>query len=218
MWELLLASENMAFSTALAIMLLIGILEGTASLIGAGSSSFFDSLIPDLDAGTADFGGSTGRFLVWLRIGQVPVLVILILFLTSFGLTGLMLQAAVASLFGSFLPGWLAAIPVLVLSFFLTRFLGGLLHRIIPKDETLAVSRASLIGRVAVITLGTASRGNPAEAKTKDIYGRMHYFLVEPDRDEDVFSTGNEVLIVSLTNHIYRAIPNPSTHLSHSIH
>ncbi|MDY0162838.1 YqiJ family protein [Desulfobotulus sp.] len=214
MWEPLLATENLLFSIPLALMLFIGILEGLAAIGGMSGSSVLDGLLPDADAGHVDTG--LGKLLGWLRIREVPVLMLLVIFLACFGTLGLFFQAGLKSLTGHYLPAWLPGLPVLILSLFLTRFFGGILRRILPKDETRAVSRTSLIGKVAVVTLGTASKGHPAEAKARDEHGQTHYFLVEPDNESDVFQTGDAVLLVSLNDHLYRAIPNPSSLLSHS--
>lgn len=212
MWEHLASTENLLFSLSLALMLFIGILEGLAALGGMSGSSVLDSFLPDADVGHVDTG--LGKLLGWLRIREVPVLMLLVLFLASFGTLGLFFQSGLRSLTGHYLPGWIPAIPVLFLSLGLTRFFGGILRRILPKDETRAVSRTSLIGKVAVITLGTASKGQPAEAKTRDEHGQTHYFLVEPDNADAVFNMGEEVLLVSMQDHIYKAIANPSPLLS----
>ncbi|TWI71160.1 uncharacterized protein DUF1449 [Desulfobotulus alkaliphilus] len=214
MWELLTVSENLIFTTALGIMLLIGLLEVLAMISGVGGSSVVDSLLPEINADAGGFDGSLGKFMGWLRIGKVPVLMLLVIFLASFGSAGLMFQAAFHSISGHYLPGWLPAIFVFFVSLWLTRFFGGFLHRILPKDETMAVARTSLVGQMALITLGTASKGSPAEGKAKDAHGKTHYFLVEPDAEDTVFKTGDAVLLVAMENHIYKAIRSPSPFLS----
>ncbi|TYT75464.1 YqiJ family protein [Desulfobotulus mexicanus] len=216
MWELLTVGENLIFTTALGIMLLIGLLEVLGMLSGMGGSSVIDGLLPEIDADAGGFDGSLGKFMGWLRIGKVPVLMLMVIFLASFGSTGLMFQTGFHSISGHYLPGWIPGIFVFFISIWLTRLFGGFLHRILPKDESLAVARTSLIGQVAVITLGTAGKGSPAEAKTKDAHGKTHYFLVEPDQDDEIFKTGDAVLLVSMENHIYKAISSPSPFLSDS--
>lgn len=220
MWDHFIASENMVFSVSLAVMILIAVLEGIATVLGAGASSGLDSMIHDLDLNIDhdipihDFDSSMSHFLGWLRIGQIPVLMLLIIALTSFGLLGLITQAVMKKTTGFYMQGWIAAIPVSVATLFMTRFCGGILHSIMPKDETTAISAESLVGRIAVITLGTARRGYPAEARTHDEHGQTHYFQVEPDCDDDTFSTGDEVLLISMKGHIYMAILNSNPYLT----
>ena len=187
MWQLMLASENLAFSIALTLMLMIAVLEGVAALFGAGVSSALDGLLPDSDmsahaeVGQIDTDTALSRFLGWLRIGEVPLLMLLVVFLLSFGLSGLLMQAAVQSWAGTLLSGWLAVPLAFAISMPCVRLLGGVLQVVLPKDETSAVTEDSLLGRIAVITLGVARAVYPAEAKVKDQHGYMNYVQVEPD-------------------------------------
>ena len=73
---------------------------------------------------------------------------------------------------------------------------------------TRAISRRSLIGRIATIALGTARQGEPAQARVRDRHGRAHYVMVLPDRADDVFEDGTEVLLVKQDGAAFRAIEN----------
>ncbi|MBI2381440.1 MAG: DUF1449 family protein [Gammaproteobacteria bacterium] len=222
MWELLTADENLAFSVALALMLLLAVLEGVFSLLGAGLSGLLEGLAPELgaelevhaEAGLPEAENSLTRVLGWLRVGQVPVLMLLVVLLTLFGLCGLGIQNLVQGLAGVYLPGWLAWLPALAAALPLTRLVGGWLHRAMPKDETTAVSADTLVGRIATITLGTARPGQPAEAKARDQHGQTHYFLVEPDGEGESFTAGTQVLLTEHRGTVYRAIVNPNPHLA----
>ncbi len=220
MLSLMLASENMAFSIALVLMLMIAVLEGVAALFGAGMSSALESLLPESDlsphteVGQIDADTALSRFLGWLRIGEVPLLMLLVIFLLSFGLLGLLLQALLHNLTGMLAPGWLAVPVVLALSLPLVRLGGGVLQAIMPRDETTAVTEDSLLGRIAVITLGTARAGYPAEARVRDQHGYSHYVQLEPDNTLDEFVRGTEVLLLSRQGAVYKGIVNPNPHLS----
>ena len=85
------------------------------------------------------------------------------------------------------------ASTLFMLSLPLLRFGGGVLQKVMPKDETTAVSEDSLIGRVAIITLGQARQGFPAEARVKDQHGYSHYIRLEPDSSDLSFAQGSEV-------------------------
>lgn len=132
MWDLFIASENLPFSIALTLMVGIAILEGVTTILGVAVSELVDAMVPEFDAdidvdldvdadadldlgvdGTdgADSVPALSQFLGWLRVGQVPVLILFILFLLSFGLGGMFTQSAVESLTGGYLPAWLASIP-----------------------------------------------------------------------------------------------------------
>ena len=90
--EFLLADNNFPFSVALMLMLIIALTEGVLTVIGAGMSEAIDSLLPDVEFdidGNISSGGVLTSFLGWIRFGQVPALVLLVIFLATFGLAGL---------------------------------------------------------------------------------------------------------------------------------
>lgn len=220
MLSLMLASENLAFSIALVLMIMIAVLEGLAALLGAGMSSALESLLPESDlsphteVGQVDADTALSRFLGWLRIGEVPLLMLLVIFLFSFGLSGLLLQGLLQALTGWLAPGWLAVPLVFVASLPLVRLGGGVLQAVMPRDETTAVTEDSLLGRIAVITLGTARQNYPAEARVKDQHGYTHYLQLEPDAEGDEFLQGTEVLLLSRQGAVYKGIKNINPHLS----
>ncbi len=222
----LFESANMPFTVALCMMMGIALLEGVTTLLGMGASDLIQSILPDFDIDAdididvdadvdADLGGvGSSSFLFnamgWLHIGRVPILVLVVLFLFSFGLAGLCVQSAIHSIAGVALPGFLASIPALIAAVFFVRIGGGLVAKVIPQDETEAVKEKSFIGRVGTITLGKAQYGKPAQAKLKDSYGQTHYVMVQPDSEDVIFQAGDLVLIVSGDSGSFFAIPNPS--------
>lgn len=206
-------AENLPFAAALLLLLAIGVLEGVLLFFGAGFASVLESLVPqvDLDGPPSPTGeGALSRLLGWLHIGRVPVLILLVVFLAAFGLIGLLMQGILHGVTGLLLPAWLAVAPAFLLSLPVVRVAGHGIAMIIPKDETEAVTESSFVGRVAVITLGTARQGGPAQAKLKDIHGYTHYVMVEPEAADETFATGTAVLLVSQQGAVFRAIVNPS--------
>ena len=205
MIDALLSPGNVAFTGAIAVMLLIATVEGVGVLIGASVSEHLQSLLPDTDANAgidvseAALGPFT-KALGWLRIGKIPVLMLLVAFLTIFGLGGIVLQGLVKGAFGSYLPSWIAVPVVSAGSLLLLRAVGGVLSRVIPMEETDAVTEDSFVGLVATITLGTARLGEPAQAKLRDAHGHTHYVMVEPDDPQDAFAASEEVLIIRRMN------------------
>lgn len=77
-------------------------------------------------------------------------------------------------------------------------------------DVTEVVSEDAFIGRVAMLTLGEARQGHPAQARLRDGWGQTHYVLVEPDEKESTFKQGDHVLLVRREGSVFRAIENPS--------
>lgn len=212
--EFLFSDGNYPFAVALVLMLIIAVLEGVLVVIGLGLSQLIDGLLPDVDLSADGEVPNMGlsRFLAWLRIGQVPVLIILVLLLMFFGLSGVLLQSLLMSAFGFMLPAIVAVIPALAVALPLTRLLTGLLGKVLLKDETEAVSSASFIGQVATITLGEARQGSPAEARFRDQFGTTHYLMVEPDGDE-TYRAGDSVLLVQQKGAVYLCIRPDNQHL-----
>ncbi|MCP4236269.1 MAG: YqiJ family protein [Aestuariibacter sp.] len=233
MFEFILATGNTPFAVALTVMFGIAILEGVTTLLGFAFSNVIDALIPefdmDIDAGfdadidatagstlehghSADLGANSAlsRLLGWLRVGRVPVLILLVVFLTGFGLTGLALQSFVHGITGSLLPGSIMSIPAFIIALPIVHLLGGVIGKIMPKDETDAVTEESLVGRVATITLGTARSGSPAEARVRDIHGTTHYVMVEPGSVNAEFHSGSSVLLLQKNGAIFKGIVNPN--------
>ncbi len=202
MIELLLDTANFPFTIALGLMLVIAFLEGICALLGAGVSSALHQFLPEMDVDGAfempDVAHPTalGRILSWIHVGRLPVLVVLVLFLMCFGLVGLLVQDLARQLTGGFIPAFVASAIAFLATLPVVRCSVKGLSRIIPADESMAVSRTSFIGQVAKVTLGTAKRGTPTQAKLKDRFGKTHYILMEPDEEHGCFSQGDKVLIV----------------------
>lgn len=177
-------------------------------LIGFSMTHFHDG---------ADFDqpeGFMGDVLGWLHFGKVPLLVIIVIFLTTFALAGFIVQLAARGLTGLFLPVPVPVVLALVVGVFGVRVFGGALSKIIPRDETTAVPDASLVGRVGTIVIGTARAGKPAEARIRDEHGASHYVMVEPEEADQAFEAGSSVLLVRhLSGRRFQAIHNPKPEL-----
>jgi hypothetical protein len=231
MLDFLTAPANLPFAVSLGVMLVIALLEGVTTVLGAGASALLESVMPDFDAdvgmdvaaGAGADGAASGAAeahltaghgpltsaLGWLRIGELPVLILLVVLLTTFGLAGLGVQMASVELTGRLVPGSLAWLPALAVGLPIFRFTSGWLARLLPKDETTAVSQATFIGRVAVIVRGTARSGEPAEARLRDEHGRTHYVLVEPHAPDETFQAGAPVLLVAIGRARFKVVRPP---------
>jgi Inner membrane protein YqiJ, N-terminal/Inner membrane protein YqiJ, OB-fold len=200
----LLSAPNAPFLVAVALMIVIGALEGLSLIVGTGLSHHLDHLFgAHLDV---DHPGVLG----WLHIGRAPILVLLVIFLMAFAISGLVLQWALNGVTGYPLPAWIASIFAAACALPVVRGLGGLIARAIPRDETTAVSEDSFVGRVARLTGESASEGRPAQAKLTDEHGQSHYFLVEPDAADVTFARGETILVVRrASSSLFKAIRNP---------
>ncbi len=210
-WDLLTHPSNIVFGISLALCLFIGVLELILLLLG-GSSSFIDQFLPDslIDVDHADVSiehtdGSFTQFLEWLYLGKVPLLIWLIIFLTIYALTGLIVQDIFFHLTEHDLSAWIISPICLFLCMPMVRASAALIAKIIPKDETTAIHSDDLVGRTAQIILGEAKPNSPAQAKVKDQFGQTHYVLVEPELDI-VFHQGQDVILTQRTKIGFQAI------------
>jgi membrane protein implicated in regulation of membrane protease activity len=188
MLEIFAAPANLPFSVALLVMLLIGAVEA----VGLGASAV------DLDIG-ADAPG--GDLLGWLGVGKVPLLMVLVVFLAVFGLAGLAIQQLAGPL-----SLWIAAPAAAAAALPLTGLGARGLARVMPQDETTAVSLDTLVGRRGTITIGTARRGSPAQARVRDIHGQVHYVMVEPYDDAHSIGEGETVRLDRRDGNIFIAL------------
>lgn len=202
----LTAPETWPFGAALAVMVGLSIVEGAGLMLSHSPSHALESLLPDFPDGIE---GSLG----WLHIGKVPLLVLFILFLAGFTVSGYVIQSVAYGVSGGLLPAWLASIPAALAGVSTVSGVGGLLAKIIPKDESSAVSEQTLIGRSATVISGTARAGLAAEAKVRDAYGRAHYVMVEPDLPDQTFPEGSDIVLVRKIGARFKCIRNPHPEL-----
>lgn len=199
MLEFLLAPENLPFAVALLLMLMIGAVEA----IGLGASAAHLDVHAD---GDADLLG-------WLGVGQVPLLMLIVVLLALFGLIGISLQQLAAGLLGAPLSPWLAAPIAFLASLPLLGISARALARIMPGDETTAVSLDTLIAKRATVTVGTARRGSPARAQVRDVHGQTHYVMIEPNGDDQSIAEGETVLLVRREGDLFIGLAEGDAHL-----
>jgi membrane protein implicated in regulation of membrane protease activity len=211
MWELFVHSYNLIFSLALCIMLLIGLLEIVLLVIGGGSQGFLEQFLPEgLEHGQVEVSLDKPQSLTvytfdWLGIGRLPLLIWLVVFLTTFALFGYIIQGILYSSIGYMITPWLIAPISLMFSAPILHWSSRALVRLMPRDETTAIYSDELIGRTATIILGTAKRNSPAQARVKDQHGQTHYVMVEPETDES-YIQGQDVVLTQKTNVGFQAI------------
>ena len=110
MWQIINTPETLIFGVALAMMLLLGLVECALWMMGA-SSDWLHSFLPDSlgelgdvhspdVAMDLDSAGTFLRFLSWLYLGRLPVLIWLVVFLSVFGTLGSGVQAALYGMLG----------------------------------------------------------------------------------------------------------------------
>lgn len=221
---------NAPFTIALLVMFGLAAVELASLLIGFSVNDAIDNFVVphshiDVPQGDVPQGldtivdgpGVLARFLSWLYVGKVPVLMVLIVLLTVFGLAGLIAQGIVHSLTGALAPAIIAAPLVLIAVLPIVRACAAGIHRIMPADETSAVNPSSFVGRTAFITNGVARTGLPADARLLDQFGTEHHVLVEPEDVGQSFAAGQVVLLVRQSGSgRFAVIANPNDALTDS--
>ncbi len=159
-------------------------------MILGGINNAFDGILPDKDIDlSTDIDGFS--LTDYLCIGKIPLLMWLVVFLVSYGLSGIILQMIFH------LNVYIAGIIVLFVSIIPTRYVSLFLHKIMPQDETTALSHDDFIGYTATIILGKSSKNHPAEASFIDKFNQKHYIMVEPENDDELYFQGDVVIITA---------------------
>lgn len=200
MWSFVCLSQNLPFTIAIVIVILVAFLEIIGLVLGSGFTPLLESLFSSVEISALD------KFSAWLKISQLPILVWIILFLTTFGLIGLSLQMGLNAYTGTILP----ALPMSVLSFIITlpivRVCAGALEKLLTHNESTAIALDDLIGSIAIVTLGTATHTQPTSAKVKDAFGHTHYILLAPLSPTQTLVEKDAVLITKRVNNMYLGI------------
>ncbi len=184
----LLEPYNMPFAIALGLMLVLFVIQ----LLG-----FLDiDLDLDTDADAEISAGPIEGLLTLLGLGRIPLTVWLVIFLLLFAGIGVGVQEFAANLTGGPLDAWLAGLIAAGAAVPVTGVLARPVGRILPQDETTAVSTETLLGRRARITEGVARNGSPARAQVRDVHGQSHYVMVEPHEEASEFHAGDEIILV----------------------
>lgn len=145
----------------------------------------------DIDADADADGGALGSALAALGVGQVPLMLVLMAFLGSFGATGLLANTALTNLLGGYpsaalIPALLAAA---LLGLILTGQISRLLGRLTPRSST-ATRLDQLIGRAGVVVSPSVSPSY-GRVQVRDGFGTLHtvYAVIDsgeplPERSE----------------------------------
>jgi hypothetical protein len=201
------AAETWPFVVATVLLLLITAAEGLALLAGVSVFHWLDHWLPGISHAEQ---GALDKGLGWLHVGRVPVLALLVIFLAAFAMTGFALNMVAHRLLGLWVPVWLSIPVAAVAGLPIVRILGAGIGRLVPSDESFAVTLDSLVGRVATVLGGTARNGYPAEAKVLNQHGQTLYVMVEPDAADAIFEAGASVLLVrQIAGTRFSGIANP---------
>ena len=203
--DILLAPDVRPFAIAAAIMVTLGVIEMLTTLVGF---SFGQFLGQDASVDTGSHHGLDGLFL-WINAGRLPLLMLIILALGIFSIEGFLLQG-IAHMIGTTVPVAIAAVAAAAGSLPVIRSTSRGLARIIPRDETYAVSDADFVGKVALVSVGPLDQGLPGRVRLKDVFGNWHTVAARASLDSETLPVGASVLLVDRDAKSFIAISAPA--------
>lgn len=196
------SSQNAAFVWALVILTILSLVIVLGTLLGAIQLPEADA---DLEVDWESEGLAAG-LLEYFGVAAMPLSIFVLVGTCSFFVTGYAIQMVALNLRGTFLPGWIAIFPALIVTLILCRLSGKVFARSKLKLHTTAVASSSFLYRLVVIQQGTAKQGLAAEAKVVDEHGQTHYVLVEPRDPNESFPQGSEVVLVEQVGSRFLAV------------
>lgn len=227
-FDFLSAPENRPFAIALGIFGGLLLIEIVTLFVGIPTSAKVDAMLdlhtpdahvpdvhgPDHDAHTgldaAHEPGLFGTAWDWLNAGRVPLLVLLMIMLATFGSIGYMIEGIAHSLIG-WLPTWIVGIGAFILMMPLTRKASLVVSKIVPRDESYAVNAEGLVGRIGMIVTGPLKAGTIARVKVKDAHGNHHFPWVRTNDPNLTLGDGEHVLLVEQAGNDYLAVAADKT-------
>ena len=203
--DILLAPDVRPFAVAAAIMLALGIIELLTSLVGLSIGELVGKDIALDGHGHNIFGGA----FLWINSGRLPLLILLVLALGVFSIEGFLLQG-IAHAIGTAVPVSIAVLAAIAGSIPVIRTASRGIARIIPRDETYAVSDADFVGKVAVVAIGPLDQGLPGRVRLKDVFGNWHSVPARASPDSKALPVGASVLLVDRDAKSFIAITAPA--------
>jgi len=203
--DILLAPDVRPFAISAAIMLTLGGIELLTMIVGFSISELIGK---DFALETESHSAIGGLFL-WINAGRLPLLILMILALGMFAITGFLLQAIAHSV-GTAVPVALAALAAAAISLPAIRVTSRGIARIIPRDETYAVEEADFVGHVGEVSIGPLDQGLPGKVRLKDVFGNWHSVAARASPESTPLPVGASVLLVDRDARCFIAISAPA--------
>ena len=203
--DILMAPDVRPFTIAAAIMGALGAIELLTTLVGFS----IGELVGQDVAVEADNHDGIGGLFLWVNAGRVPLLILIILALGIFAIEGFLLQG-IAHVVGTAMPVSVASLLAFAGSIPVIRTTSRGIARIIPRDETYAVSDDDFVGKVAVVAVGPLDQGLPGRVRLKDVFGNWHTVSARAGPDSDALPVGASVLLVDRDAKSFIAITAPA--------
>jgi hypothetical protein len=208
--DILLAPDVRPFAVAAAIMAVVGAIELLTTLVGFSISELVGNDVTVESDGHDALGG----LFLWINAGRLPLLIFIVLALGVFSIEGFLLQGIAHGL-GMTLPAWIAGLAALAGTMPVVRTTSRGIARIIPRDETYAVSDADFVGKVATVSIGPLDQGLPGRVRLKDVFGNWHTVPARASPSSEALPVGASVLLVDRDARSFVAITAPADLIEH---
>jgi hypothetical protein len=208
--DILLAPDVRPFAVAAAIMAAVGAIELLTTLVGFS----IGELVGNDVTVESDGHDALGGLFLWINAGRLPLLIFIVLALGVFSIEGFALQGIAHGL-GIMLPAWIAALAAFAGTMPVVRTASRGIARIIPRDETYAVSDADFVGKVATVSIGPLDQGLPGRVRLKDVFGNWHTVPARADPSSQALAVGASVLLVDRDARSFVAIAAPADLIEH---
>lgn len=185
----------------------LGIVELVSVLLGVSASGLLDDSFSYHAPGDTE-AGLLGSWMSWLNAGGVPLLVLAVILLSAFAVTGFFIQGVASTIFLGPLPLPLAMTGAIAAAIPATRSLSLAVAKVIPRDETNALEQADFLGLTGVVTIGPLDQGKPGTVRVKDRHDNIHFLRAQAASGHTI-DTGAQVLIVDGADGLFQAIPAP---------
>jgi hypothetical protein len=149
--------------------------------------------------------GMFGTAWDWLNAGRVPLLILIMIMLGSFGALGYMIEGVSHSFIG-WLPTFMAAVAAFIVTIPVTRRMSLLVSKVVPRDETYVVEAGGLVGQTGIIVTGPLAQNTIARVKVRDVHGNHHFPWVRTKDPNLKLDNGDHVLLVEHIGSEYLAI------------
>jgi len=115
--------------------------------------------------------------------------------LTSFGVSGLILQNIFHGISGIYLHGLIASILAFFTGFLFTKMFTYLISFVIPKEHTQGIQFKHMIGKIATVTVPVRIINGTGMIRFSDQYNVTHTAIAVALNNNEEFSNGDKVLL-----------------------
>ena len=144
----------------------------------------------------SDGSNTTARLIMLFGFGQVPITLLIGVFLLCWGAFGMLFNQVFGILKYPGIYIWPSLGLTFVVSAAITRSMAAIVGRLIPGEETYGVSRFELIGLLGRTVFSTTESSGTVDIK--DPSGTVHRMQAKVEPGKEPIPSGSDVIVVDL--------------------